>query len=114
MATIAPVIAPSVNQGTTVTWTGVSTADTMTAYTLLGVQGAIASVAVEGTFGSSTITLEVSEDGTNFSAINDTLGTAISLTAAGRFEISTAGVSIRPASSGGTADNVNVTISFKD
>lgn len=41
------------------------------------------SVQVTGTFGGATVTLEGSNDGTNWYTLNDPFGTALSFTAAG-------------------------------
>jgi hypothetical protein len=73
-------------------------------------QGLAGSVQVTGTFGSATIALQVSNDGTNFVTLKDGSGVAITFTAAGMAEFSTAARYIKPTSSGGTADNVTVTI----
>lgn len=109
MATITPAL--TIVDGTPrITWTGVSTADTMVSWKIQGQRGLAGSVQVSGTFGSSTVTLGASNDDSTFATMKDTNGTAISLTAAGYFEFSTAAGYIKPASSGGTADNVDVVV----
>lgn len=109
MATIAPELTV-VNGIPRVTWTGVSTADTMTSFPVVGQRGLAGAVQASGTFGSATITLTASNDDSAFASMKDVNGTAISLTAAGYFEFSTAAGYIKPASSGGTADNVTITV----
>lgn len=109
MATISPTL--SVVDGIPrITWTGVSTADTMVAFPIQNQRGLAGAVQVVGTFGSSTVKLQASNDGSTFADMKDVNGTAISLTATGYFEFSTAAGYIKPASSGGTADNVDVIV----
>lgn len=96
------------------TWSGVATANTMTGLILSGLGPAVGSVQATGTFGGSTVTLQGSCDGTNYFTLKDTAGTAISFTAAGGADFSTAVAFIRPASSGGTGDNVNVTVVIRN
>jgi hypothetical protein len=67
-------------------------------------------VQVTGTFGGATITLQVSNDGTNYVTLKDSTGTDISLTAAGMREFSTAALYLKPTSTDGTDDNVTVTV----
>lgn len=77
---------------------------------VMGLGGLSGSMQVTGTFGSATITLQGSNDGTNFYAIKDFAGDDIALTAAGILEFSTAAAYIRPSSANGSADNVTVVI----
>ncbi len=109
MATITPAL--SVVDGIPrVTWTGVSTADTMVSWKIQGQRGLAGAMQVTGTFGSSTVKLQASNDDTTFFDMKDMNNTAVSLTAAGYFEFTTAAGYIKPASSGGTADNVDVIV----
>lgn len=64
-------------------------------------RAAIAAVQFTGTFGGATAILQGSNDGTNWITLDDTGGDAISLTAAGYAEVSTAMAYIRPSTSGG-------------
>lgn len=110
MATITPVrdsVAVNIER---ITWTDLSTADTATSVLVMCAAPAIGSMQVTGTFGSATITLQGSNDGTNFAAITDLAGNDCALSAAGLVDFSTAAAYIRPASSGGTADDVTVTV----
>jgi len=91
-------------------WAAFSTGETATPVKLQNMQGLAGSVQVTGTFGSATIVLQVSNDGTNWTTLSDSTGAAISLTAAGMREFSTAALFLRPSSSGGTGDNVDVTV----
>jgi len=113
MATITPVRG-SVHVGIeSITWTGLSTADTATGVMVMGTAPIIGSIMVTGTFGGATITLQGSNDGTNYYAINDAAGNTIALTAAGIEDFSTAAAYIRPASSGGTGDDVTVVVTLR-
>jgi hypothetical protein len=96
-----------------ITWTNLSTADTATSIIPMGAAGAIGAMMVTGTFGGATITLQGSNDGTNFYAITDPSGNDIAVTAAGLVEFSTAAAYIRPSSAGGTADDVTVTVCLR-
>ena len=110
MATITPAL--TVVAGIPrITWTGVSTADTMVAYgPILSRSGEFGSVLLSGTWGSSTVALTGSEDGTTYIALKDRNGTAISGTANARFELSTSASYLKPTSTGGTSDNVDVVV----
>ena len=112
MATITPTTSFD-NGALQVTWTGVSTADTMVAYELPNGAAEFASMQATGTWGSSTVTLGFSEDGTTYITGKDRSNTAISGTANYRAEISTAAKYVKPASSGGTADNVDVVLTLR-
>jgi hypothetical protein len=91
-------------------WTDYSTADTSTPARMNNQEGLAGSVQVTGTFGGATVAIQVSNDGTNFVTLKDSVGTAITFTAAGFTEFSTAALFIKPTSTGGTADNVTVTV----
>jgi hypothetical protein len=98
------------------TWTGVSTADTMDAIGPMnkGIGARRASVTFSGTFGGATLTLQGSNDGTNWGTLTDLAGNAISVTAAAVREFSTSCLYVRPASSGGTGDNVDVVVAMRN
>jgi hypothetical protein len=110
MATIIPTTVEQQIQAAAYRWTDYSTADTSTPIKVQNMQGLAGSVQVTGTFGGATITLQGSNDGTNYVTLKDSAGTAISFTAAGMAEFSTAALFVKPTSSGGTADNVTVTV----
>jgi hypothetical protein len=110
MATIIPTTVEDQVRAAAYRWTDYSTADTSTPIKVQNMQGLAGSVQVTGTFGGATITLQGSNDGTNFVTLKDSAGTAISVTAAGMAEFSTAALYLKPTSSGGTADNVTVTV----
>jgi len=54
-----------------------------------------------GTFDTATLVLQGSNDGSTWAGLSDEFDTAISLTAAGWYEIRTAARFIRPSTSGG-------------
>lgn len=64
-------------------------------------RAAVAAVQFTGTFDSATAVLQGSNDGTNWVTLDDLSGVAISMTAAGAAEFSTAMLYIRPSTSGG-------------
>ena len=110
MATITPVRSSEGANIEKVFWETLTTADTATAVIPQGVTGVVGSVQVTGTFGSGTCVLQGSNDGTNYVTLKDTAGNDISLTAAGMVDFSTAALYIRPSTSGGTADDLDVTV----
>ena len=98
---------------TIITWEEVKTADTMIPARIEG--GAkLASVHFNGTFNGATITLAGSNDETNFATLEDTQGTAISRTTTGRFDIYCADIWIKPTSTGGTSDDVDVVLAMRE
>lgn len=110
MATIVPSTVEEQIRAAAYRWTDYSTADTATPVKVQNMQGLAGSVQVTGTFGGATIALQVSNDGTNFVTLKDGTGTNITFTAAGMAEFSTAALYIKPTSSGGTSDDVTVTV----
>ena len=84
-------------------WTNIVSGDTATAYPLKARIGEFAAVSVGGTFGTATVTLEVSQNNVNFYPLKDRDGTVISTTAAALFEFSTAAMYIRPVVTGAGA-----------
>ena len=65
---------------------------------------------MSGTFGGMTLIVEGSNDGSNYSILNDAQGNALSFTAAAIEQILENTEFIRIATSGGTSADVNVTI----
>lgn len=114
MATIDPGVIRR-NGYDVVTWAGMSTADTGTAYRPQGRVRHIAGQADDtgGAWGSATLIMQGSNDGTNYVALNDLGGDAISLTEDGGFSVGEAHRELRPSMSGGTGDNVNVTLTVR-
>lgn len=115
MAAVAHTFTKPAKQAAKVSWASIATGDTPDAYTLQGVQGGIGSVQATGTFnGGTTVTLTASNDGTNYETLFDLQGTAISLTAAGRVDFTTAALYIKPAVASGSADSITVTLVLRD
>lgn len=110
MSTISPTTVEEQIRAAAYRWTDYSTADTSSPIKLQNMQGLAGAVQVTGTFGGATIALQVSNDGTNFVTLKDGTGSDITVTAAGMREFSTAALWLKPTSSGGTADNVTVTV----
>lgn len=116
MATIDPVVATN-GDVVTVTWTGVSTTtDTPTAYGPLNHgKGAVrAAVTISGTFGGATGVLQGSVDGSVYATLTDLAGNAVSATAAKLQEFSSSCLYFKPVVTGGTGDNLNFTIAFRN
>lgn len=110
MATIVPTTVEEQVRAAAYRWTDYSTADDAVPVKIQNMQGLAGSIQVTGTFGGATIALQVSNNGTNYVTLKDAIGSNITFTAAGIAEFSTAALYIKPTSTGGTADNVTVTI----
>jgi hypothetical protein len=65
--------------------------------------GDSAAISIGGTFGTATVTVEVSQNNVNFYPLKDRNGTTISTTSAALFEFSTAAMYIRPVVTGAGA-----------
>lgn len=108
MATVQGAMTPDEGRTATCIWTPVTENDT----------GAPAfmphypdkSVQVAGTFGGGTFIIEGSNDGTNYAALHDPQGTAISFTAAGIKMIAENSRFVRPRATAGTSSSVTVSI----
>lgn len=109
-----PLITPSLNTAIRdvprVIWSGIAAGDTFDAFTLTQQYGLAASVQVTGTFGGATITMQVSNDGTNWVTARGLDTTDIILTAAGYREFSLCAAYIRPSITGGSGTNLTVTM----
>ena len=97
-----------------VKWTGVSTtSDTPLKFTMAS--GAIASVLISGTFGGATAKLQFSNDGTTWTDLKDSAGTAVSGTATAQFQqVGIYAAYIKPVVSGGTSDNIDFTVTLRN
>lgn len=93
-----------------VKWEGMTTGEANGALTVAGQLGLVGAAQISGTFGGATITLQCSNDGTTWFNMSDVTGTAMTATGNSFFEFSTAALYIRPAISGGTDDDVDVTL----
>lgn len=110
MATVNPVRS-SANVGIDVIlWEACATGDTINADQPTRMSPLAGSVQFTGTFGGATVTLTGSNDGTNFVTLTDPTGSDISVTSAGMVEFSTSCRYIKPGISGGTGDDVDVTV----
>lgn len=99
---------PSASVAKIVTWTAIANGDTATPFLPVELDTAIASVQVYGTFGGATLTLQQSNDGTNWFTAKTPTGDNVSATAGGMFEVSLSGLYIRPSISGGSSSSINV------
>jgi hypothetical protein len=91
------------------TWTGITSADTATAFTVQGYGGNVAAVQITGTFGGTTVTLQGSIDGSNYTTLKDIAGSNVSMSAAGLVDFRTAAVYIKPVCTGGAGYTITVT-----
>lgn len=115
MATITPTVdRKSANKCAVITWAGMTTGDTIVAADLTTIMNAaLGSVQFEGTFnGGTTVTMSVSNDGTNYSGLQDTGANNISDTGGSDpiWEISTAARYMLPTIGSGSSDDVNCTV----
>jgi hypothetical protein len=94
----------------TALYTGVTTANA-TAQTAFvpAFHGSITAV-VSGTFGSATVGMSGSNDGTNFSAVTDKFGNAWTVTAAGNESLLTGFKYYKPTVTGGTSDSLAISV----
>lgn len=113
MPTITPTYDSISPTARVVTWAGLATGDTINPITPAHARPAIGTVTMEGTWGGSTVVLEGSNDGTNYFTLKNPQGTAISATGDALFEVSTAALYIRPGSSAGSGDSVNVILAMR-
>lgn len=96
-----------------VTWAGISAGDTCTP--LHFVAAADRSVQVTGTFDGASIAIEGSNDNTNYSALSDPQGNALSFTTSRIESVMEMVRSIRPTITGGTGStSLTVTLLMKE
>lgn len=91
-----------------VTWTGVTEADSFGPFR--NSKFYPMSMQVTGTIGGATVILNGSNDGTNYVALNDMSGSAISFTSNGLKTIRERTLYIQPATSGGSGQTTAVSI----
>lgn len=97
-----------------VTWETITDADTATAVIPMGVGSLAASVQVLGTFGGCTVTIQGSNDNSTWATLKDIYGSNLTFTATGLADFSTACGYIRPSVSGGTAEDIDVQMIFRN
>lgn len=113
MATIAPTYdRDNAGRVTTVTWSGMATGDTINSANIKSMNkpALVATLHIYGTFGGATLTITGSNTDSNFVAMNDNQGTAISSTAAAIWELSSGALYLKPTISGGTSDSVTMVL----
>lgn len=114
MAVIPAVRSSLVPNVVKIEWETLTEADTAEREFPQGLEPLAGAFQVTGTFGGATVVLQGSNDGSNWATLSDPQGDAISLTGAGIFEFSTSVAYIRPAASGGTGQDVDVTIILRN
>jgi hypothetical protein len=75
-----------------------------------GIEFADRCVQVTGTFGGATITIQGSNDGTNWDTLNNAQGTAATFTAQGTKQLVEVPQFVRPLLSGGSGSSLTVTM----
>ena len=95
----------------TATWASMATGDTGAPISM--VQANDRSIQVTGTFSTSTVTIQGSNDGTNWFTLNSPQGTAATFTAAGLIAIQEHTRYLRPSISGGTGTGLTVVCFMK-
>ena len=110
MPTITPKIDNSIFLLPRVIWEGAATGDTLEAWKLVDRDGLAGAVQAVGTFGGATVTLTASNDGTNFTAVKDRYGSAMSFTSNGLAEFITSAGFIRPALAAGSANDIDIIV----
>jgi hypothetical protein len=91
-----------------VRWVNIGDADTCTPFIMRQQYGLAASVQVVGTFGGATMTIQVSNDGTNWVTAQGVDNTGITFTSTGYREFSLSAAYVRPLISGGAGSNLSV------
>ena len=94
-----------------VSWAAMAGGDVGAAFNHPGPYG-VASVQYVGTWGSSTLTFQGSNDGTNYVTLADPQGNALSKTADGLEAILEGAVYYRPNFGAGTGTGLTVTLAF--
>lgn len=113
MATVTPTENGPIGSARVITWADCATGDTINSATLENMQGGVGAVQLSGTWGGATVVLQVSNDGSTWATMKDVNGASISATDDAFHEFSTAGVYIRPSSSGGSSDAVDVVVALR-
>ena len=90
-------------------WAGVTEADTCAPVKVEPAMFAY-SMQTSGTFGSATVSLHGSIDGTNYVALKDATGTAISATAAGIVSGGQIALYLKPVATGGSSQSLTFTL----
>jgi len=110
---VQPVTSALAQSYDNVTWAAMATGDTGAPYDLVNARAVAGAVQIEGTFSGATVTLQASNNGTNWYAVKDISGSDIALTAAGLREFSTAARYLRPSAASGSGSALLVTICLR-
>ena len=107
MAEIAYVLSTTDGGDALVTWLAVTESDTFQTYDLKEAVSEI-SVHINGTFGSSTITIQGGNDSSTFLALTQIGGASAAITAADIFSILDRPLEIKPLAADGSSQSVNI------
>ncbi len=113
MADISPKASVPTSGVTLHTWENVTENDTPVGIKITGAGTVLMAYQVTGTFNSATVVIQGSNDGVNWVNLNDILGNQISVSAAGGGEISSSFVYLRPSISGGTSQDITVSVATR-
>lgn len=108
MSTISPALDLAVPGVPRLIWADAATGDTINPFILSQQYGLAAGVQVVGTFGGATVTIEISNDGTNWVTAKDLFNVNTVFTATGYAELTLSAAYIRPKITGGTGDSLTV------
>lgn len=97
-----------------ISWEGLATGDTGSPLTANSSFPAVASVQIGGTFNAgTTVSIQGSNDGSNWFVLKDLLGADIAETASALIEFSASCMSIRPIVESGSADSIDIFMVFR-
>lgn len=114
MATIQPAVDYPIVGCTRILWETLTSDDTAAPWMIRGSSGVAGNIQVVGDFGSdASVSLEASNDGTNWAAIDDIEGDVIGVTANNVRDFSTAALYIRPAVADGTAEDLDIYVALR-
>lgn len=109
MPAIAPAVDTTIKDVPRIIWSGVAPGDTLDALVLKQQYGLAASVQAVGTFGGATITMQVSNDGTNWANVSDVSSVPVVMTTATQYyEMSLSSAYIRGVIAGGSGSDIDV------
>lgn len=112
MATVSPTPTKLPGGQTVWTWSSVTESDTFEALQLSNSQ--TASWIIGGTFGGATVVIQGSADDSTYVAIDDALGTAVSVTSAAAVETNSNLPYFKPVASGGTSQSLTVWVAVQE
>lgn len=111
MATISPTFNIQLDSLVTVTWANMTSADTADAHFVRG-RPQLVALQAEGTWNSTTVCMQGSISGVAYANATDMTQTEIALTSNSGFSVLEPYIYWKPAVTGGSSDNVQVSLSY--